>query len=262
MTAVFLHTRPPFQTKYTQSQCGGVILVLPYRRKKTVIFFFIAVFLAAGLFIWRAGDAFGQNRTLYWGSSGPDVRKVQAQLNRWGYYNGPIDGYYSGRTFRAVKEFQRKNGLLVDGVVGPQTWAALGFPSARRAVPTTGAVSRGVSDRSNVYLLARVIEGEAADEPYIGKVAVGAVIVNRVQSGSFPNSLPGVIYQPRAFESVSNGQYTRPVSAESLRAAQEALSGWDPTGGALFFWNPYKPVAAWIWSRPVLTQIGRHVFAR
>jgi N-acetylmuramoyl-L-alanine amidase len=224
----------------------------------------LAAALAAGLTIWWGGSAFGQNRVLYWGSSGPDVTKVQALLNRWGYYTGPIDGYYSGKTFRAVMEFQRKNGLLVDGVVGPQTRAALGLPAVRRdgTVPASGGASRGITDRDNVHLLARVIEGEAADEPYVGKVAVGAVIVNRAQSGSFPNSLAGVIFQPRAFESVSNGQYTRPVSAESLRAAQEAISGWDPTGGALFFWNPYKRVASWIWSRPVVTQIGRHIFAR
>lgn len=238
-------------------------MILPNGRIKSALVIF-TVILVAGLITWRGGGAFGQDRTLYWGSSGPDVTKVQALLNRWGYYTGPIDGYYSGKTFRSVQEFQRKNGLLVDGIVGPQTWAALGLPSVRRAgtAPAAGGVSSGVSDRSNVYLLARVIEGEAADEPYAGKVAVGAVIVNRTQSGLFPNSLPGVIYQPHAFESVSNGQYTRPVSADSLRAAQEALSGWDPTGGALFFWNPYKPVISWIWSRPVVTQIGRHVFAR
>ncbi|MFZ5632348.1 MAG: spore cortex-lytic enzyme [Bacillota bacterium] len=226
--------------------------------------FILAALLVVGLVVWRGAGAFGQDRNLYWGSSGPDVTKVQAQLNRWGYYTGPIDGYYSGKTFQAVQEFQRKNGLIVDGVVGPQTWAALGLPTARQAgtAAASAGVSRGVSDRSNVYLLARVIEGEAADEPYLGKVAVGAVIVNRTRSGVFPSSLAGVIFQPHAFESVTNGQYTRPVSPESLRAAQEALSGWDPTGGALFFWNPYKPVNPWIWSRQLVTQIGRHVFAR
>lgn len=233
---------------------------MPNRTIKALFIF--AVVLAAGLIIWRGDGAFGQNQTLYWGSSGPNVTKVQALLNRWGYYNGPIDGYYSGKTFEAVKNFQRKNGLAVDGVVGPNTWGALGYPAVRQSVPTTGGTSRGVSDRSNVYLLAQVIEGEAADEPYEGKVAVGAVIVNRMQSGSFPTSLPGVIFQPGAFESVSNGQYTRQVSTESLRAAQEALSGWDPSGGALFFWNPFKPVSSWIWSRSLVTQIGRHVFAR
>lgn len=229
--------------------------------KKVVALFALTILLAAGLFIWQS-SAFGQNRTLYWGSSGSEVKKVQSLLNKWGYYRGPIDGYYSGKTFQAVKDFQRKNGLAADGVVGPRTWSALGLPSVRKQVPTVGGVSRGIDDRSNVYLLARVIEGEAADEPYVGKVAVGAVILNRVQSGSFPSSLAGVIYQPHAFESVTNGQYTRPVSSESLRAAQQAISGWDPTGGALFFWNPYKRVSSWIWSRSIISRFGRHVFAR
>lgn len=232
--------------------------------KKMVPFIIAVAIVVTGLVIWRGTDALGQNRTLYWGSSGSEVTKVQAQLNRWGYYHGPIDGYYSGRTFQAVKDFQRKNGLVADGVVGPRTWAALGLATARKsgAVPASSGVSRYISDSGNIYLLARVIEGEAADEPYLGKVAVGAVIVNRTRSGTFPNSLAGVIFQPHAFESVTNGQYTRPVSAESLRAAQAAISGYDPTGGALFFWNPAKPVNPWIWSRNVITQIGRHIFAR
>lgn len=230
--------------------------------KKILIVTIAVLFFATGLVVWRGGIAFGQN--LHWGSSGPEVTKVQALLNKWGYYRGPIDGYYSGKTFEAAKEFQRKNGLAVDGVVGSRTRAALGLPTARRAGTTTAAsgVSRGITNNDNVSLLARVIEGEAANEPYTGKVAVGAVVINRLQSGAFPNSLAGVIYQPHAFESVTNGQYTRAVTGESLRAAQEAINGWDPTGGALFFWNPYKRVSAWIWSRPVITQIGRHVFAR
>jgi len=234
------------------------------RNAKKAIVLFVALMIS-GIMVWQAHEAFGQNRVLYWGSSGNEVTKVQSLLNRWGYYNGAIDGYYSGKTFRAVQDFQRKNGLNVDGVVGPQTWAALGHPAVRQQATSqaaAGGASRGITDRDNVYLLARVIEGEAADESYEGKVAVGAVIVNRTQSGAFPNSLAGVIYQPHAFESVTNGQYTRPVSAETLRAAQEAINGFDPTGGALFFWNPYKKVSAWIWSRPVITQIGRHVFAR
>ncbi len=233
-------------------------------KEKRVILVFTAL-LIAGIMIWQGPAAFGQNSVLYWGSSGSNVTKVQSLLNRWGYYNGAIDGYYSGKTFRAVQDFQRKNGLNVDGVVGPQTWAALGHPAVRQQATSkavTGGASRGITDRDNVYLLARVIEGEAADESYEGKVAVGAVIVNRTQSGAFPNSLAGVIYQPHAFESVTNGQYTRPVTDETLRAAQAAINGFDPSGGALFFWNPYKKVSSWIWSRPVITQIGRHVFAR
>lgn len=235
--------------------------MFPVKNKKIAIA--LLALVIAGLTVWQVQGAFGQNRNLYWGSSGADVTKVQSLLNRWGYYAGPIDGYYSGKTFRAVQDFQRKNGLVVDGVVGPRTWAALGLPAARKTAfaPAAGGASRGVTDRGNVYLLARVIEGEAADEPYLGKVAVGAVVVNRTQSGSFPNSLAGVIYQPHAFEAVTNGQYTRPVTEESLRAAREAISGFDPTNGALFFWNPYKPVNPWIWTRPVVKQIGRHVFA-
>jgi len=234
------------------------------RKKKAALTVF-AVMLMIAAISWWGGVAFGQNKILYWGSSGSEVTKVQALLNKWGYYTGPIDGYFSSKTYRAVVDFQRKNGLLIDGVVGPQTWAALGLPAVRRTGTATVAdssISRGISDRDTVSLLARVIQGEAANEPYVGKVAVGAVIVNRMQSGSFPGSLAGVVYQPGAFESVSNGQYTRPLTNEALRAAQEALAGWDPSGGALFFWNPSKQVSSWIWSRSIISQIGSHVFAR
>lgn len=125
------------------------------------------------------------------------------------------------------------------------------------------AVSRGGEvDRNSVYLLAQVIEGEAADEPYEGKVAVGAVILNRTGSPDFPNTIPGVVYEVDAFESVSNGQYQRPLSKDSLNAAVDALNGYDPTGGALYFWNPAKATSPWVWSRPVITRIGGHVFAR
>ncbi|NLI13217.1 MAG: cell wall hydrolase [Peptococcaceae bacterium] len=124
------------------------------------------------------------------------------------------------------------------------------------------SVSRGDNiDRQSVYILAQVIEGEAADEPYEGKVAVGAVIINRTQSPDFPHTIPGVINQMGAFESVSNGQSQRPLSSESLNAAVDAMNGKDPSGGALYFWNPSKSTSSWVWSRPVVTQIGRHVFA-
>jgi N-acetylmuramoyl-L-alanine amidase len=124
-------------------------------------------------------------------------------------------------------------------------------------------VSRGTSiSREDLILMARVIEGEAADEPYIGKVAVGAVIINRTQSGEFPRTIRGVIYQPDAFEAVTNGQYMRPLTRESIAAAREAISGHDPTGGALYYWNPVKAQSTWVWSRPIITRIGNHVFAR
>lgn len=209
--------------------------------------------------------------TLYWGTpEAAHVFDVQARLKQWGYYDGPIDGKYYGRTFEAVRLFQSRNGLRVDGIVGPETWQALGFPvtagggtrqqaRARTVAATSGAVSR----RDDTGLLARVVNGEAEAEPYVGKVAVASVILNRVRDPRFPNSLSGVIYQPLAFESVSNGQiWRRPPSAESIRAAQDALNGWDPTYGAVFFWNPSKRVNPWVWSRKIIARIGNHVFAR
>lgn len=224
---------------------------------------FLLAFLAA-LCLVCGRETRAQNRTLYWGCSGDDVSMVQQRLLDWGYYAGPVDGFYGNATQQAVVDFQLQNGLVPDGVVGSETWAALGFGPGFPAVPAESAVavSRGLSNRDEVYLLARVIEGEAANEPFEGKVAVGAVILNRTRSAAFPHTLAGVIFQPHAFESVSNGQYNRPVSEESLRAALLAMSGWDPTGGALYFWNPAKPVNPWIWTRNVITQIGRHVFAR
>lgn len=211
-------------------------------------------------------DADAQGKTLYWGSSGSDVTKVQTKLKNWGYYDGPIDGYYGATTFNAVKSFQAKNGLAVDGVTGSRTWAALGYstttttPKPAQTQNQTTTASRGDVNRGDVWLLSKVVMGEAADEPYTGKVAVAAVLLNRVDSPEFPNTLAGVVYQPLAFESVSNGQYNREVSDEAMRAAQDALNGYDPTGGALFFWNPYKPVSKWIWSRTITGQIGNHVF--
>lgn len=185
--------------------------------------------------------------------------RLQQKLSQWGYYNGPQDGYYGAETYRAVQKFQRNNGINPDGAAGSQTLAAMGL-SAPAAVP---AVSRGVtSGRDELILLARVIEGEAADEPFTGKVAVGAVIANRTKSADFPRTISGVVYQDYAFESISNGQAYRSLAQDSIRAAEMALSGYDPTGGALFFWNPAKPVNPWVWSRSIITTIGNHVFAR
>lgn len=227
------------------------------RLKKFVVF---AVILSVlfGIFIYSHSIS-AQTPTLNWGSSGPDVSNVQSKLSDWGYYNGPIDGVFGADTADAVKRFQSNNGLGADGVVGPATWAALGFDVRGAA---TYQPSRGVSARDDVTLLARVIMGEAANEPYLGKVAVGATILNRISSGKFPTTLAGVIYEPNAFESITNGIANQMPSDEALKAAQDAINGWDPTQGALFFWNPYKPVSSWIWSRPIITQIGDHVFAK
>jgi N-acetylmuramoyl-L-alanine amidase len=226
-------------------------------RLKRILVLVTVLSIVSGIFIY--GQAISaQTRTLYWGNSGSEVSKVQTRLRDWGYYKGSVDGMYGNDTAQAVKWFQAKNGLAVDGVVGPATWEALGY-NVRSAAAYQP--SRGVSARDDVMLLARVIQGEAANEPYLGKVAVGAVILNRVGSDKFPNTLAGVIYQPNAFESISNGIANQPPSQDSVKAAQDALNGWDPTQSALFFWNPSKPVSSWIWSRPIITQIGAHVFA-
>jgi len=200
--------------------------------------------------------------TLYWGSSGEDVRKLQTRLKDWGYYDGPIDGVFGAGTSKAVKYFQQKNGLTPDGIVGPQTWAALGFnvqqPQNTQAKYASGG--SGVSREDEVTLLARAIHGEARGEPYIGQVAVGAVILNRVKSPLFPNTIAGVIYQPGAFTAVSDGQINLPPSETSYKAARDALNGWDPTYGALYYWNPATATSKWIWSRQVRLKIGKHWF--
>ncbi len=188
------------------------------------------------------------------GDSGDKVREIQKKLSRWGYYSGSIDGVYGSKTVAAVKYFQRKNGLTADGVCGPATLAALGISG--------GSSSSSVGD-SDFYLLARMIAAEARGEPYVGQVAVGAVILNRVKHPSFPNSIAGVIYQRGAFTSISDGQWASvTVTAECRRAAQDALSGWDPTGGAIYYYNPAKTTSKWIWSREVVLTIGDHVFAK
>ncbi len=236
-----------------------------FNKKIMVVTGTLVLFFAILLGVY-AYEAKAQGKTLYWGSRGNEVITVQQKLRQWGYYHGFVDGVYGSATYRAVREFQRRNGLRADGVVGPATWAALGYGGGTTGTPrpTGGSeVSRGVVRTSqDVTLLARVIEGEAADEPYVGKVAVGAVILNRVRHPSFPNTIAGVVYQPHAFESVTNGQYNRPLTKEAIQAARQAMAGWDPTGGATFFWNPSKRVSPWIWSRQIINRIGRHVFAR
>lgn len=198
-------------------------------------------------------------RTISWGASGGDVVDAQVILRDWGYYFGAIDGVFGSEMSDAVIWFQGANGLPVDGVVGPETWAALGIAVA---APAAAAPATDSGHGFNVDLLARVLRAEAESEPYEGKVAVGAVLLNRVRDPRFPNSLEGVIYEPDAFESVSNGRiYQTPPSPEDVQAARDAINGWDPVYGAVFFWNPYKPVTPWIWSRPIITQIGNHVFA-
>ena len=186
------------------------------------------------------------------GASGATASEIQKRLKAWGYYDGSVDGVYGSRTEAAVRWFQRRNGLSVDGQVGDQTLAALGIPSA-------GCAKSG-SYSGDVYLLARIISAEARGEPYAGQVAVGAVVLNRVRHPSFPDTISGVIYQTDAFTAVSDGQFNKPIAESAYRAAQDALNGSDPSGGALYYFNPATATSAWIWSRPLLVTIGNHRF--
>lgn len=208
-------------------------------------------------FPWQAGAA--PRATLRWGSRGNDVCLAQRKLRAWGYYRGSIDCIYGRNMYAAVILFQRRNGLLVDGVVGPQTWRGLGYDPGTPAAAAPRTTTTRSGDRD---LLARVVSAEAKGEPYEGQVAVAAVILNRIGDSRFPKTLAGVVYQTYAFESVANGTIYTPPTASSVRAAQDALNGWDPTSGAVFFWNPATAVSKWVWSRPIITQIGNHVFAK
>lgn len=184
------------------------------------------------------------------GSTGSVVRQIQQRLYNWGYYTGSIDGIYGSRTEAAVKYFQRKNGLTPDGIAGNKTLAAIGI--------NTG--STATSRANDVNLLARLISAEARGEPYTGQVAVGAVVLNRTKHPSFPHTIAGVIYQPGAFTCLSDGQFYQPVSDSAYKAAKDALNGWDPSGGAIYYFNPATATSAWIWSRPLIVVIGKHRF--
>ena len=189
-----------------------------------------------------------------WGDKGDQVALVQQKLKQYGYFSGAVDGVFGKQTYDAVVWFQRKNGLKVDGVVGESTAAALG-------VTLTGSVSAAGYNESETYLLGRLVHGEARGEPYVGKVAVAAVVLNRVKSPSFPNTISGVIYQAGAFDAVADGQINLTPDEDSLRAARDALNGWDPTGGCLYYYNPATATNGWIWSRTVQLSIGKHNFA-
>lgn len=192
-----------------------------------------------------------------YGSRGSEVTQIQTKLKRWGYYTGNIDGIYGTQTVNAVKYFQRKNGLTVDGIAGPATLKAMGIMTS-----STTSSSSSSSYNSNLNLLSRLIYGEARGEPYTGQVAVGAVVMNRVRSSSFPNTISGVIYQSGAFDVVKDGQINLTPNSNAKKAAQDALNGWDPSYGAIYYFNPSTATNKWIWSRPMTVTIGKHRFCK
>lgn len=191
----------------------------------------------------------------YYGSRGSEVTKIQTKLKNWGYYNGKVDGIYGYQTYTAVKWFQSKNGLKVDGVAGSQTLKAMGIFAEK-----TGGTS--TTSSKDLNLLAHIIHGEARGEPYTGKVAVAAVILNRTRDSRFPKTIAGVIYQPGAFDAVADGQINLTPDDSARKAARDALNGWDPTYGCIYYYNPATATSKWIWTRPIVIKIGKHNFAK
>lgn len=191
-----------------------------------------------------------------YGSRGEEVRQIQTKLKRWGYYNGNVDGIYGSQTLEAVKYFQRKNGLTVDGIAGTKTLQAMGIMNSSNSSSSSSLSS------SDLNLLSRLIYAEARGEPYTGQVAVGAVVLNRVKSSSFPNTISGVIYQSGAFSVVNDGQINLTPNETAKKAARDAMNGWDPSYGSIYYFNPNTATSAWIWSRPHVVTIGNHRFCK
>lgn len=189
------------------------------------------------------------------GSQGSEVKQIQTKLRDLGYYKGSIDSVFGSKTKSALISFQRAKGLTADGIAGTKTLKALGIGSSTGAVGGQGGFSS-----KDVTLLARVTSAESRGEPYTGQVAVAAVILNRIQHPSFPNTLAGVIYQPGAFSCLTDGGINAPISDTAYKAARAAINGWDPSGGAIYYYNPAKSTSKWIFSRPVITVIGDHRF--
>ena len=214
-------------------------------RRKFFVILCIAIFLI--------GICYGVFAVSRRGSSGSEVRQIQEKLKRWGYYNGSVDGVYGSKTEDAVKSFQRKNGLTVDGIAGRKTLNAMGIYSSS---------SSGGSSSNDLNLLSKVVYSESRGEPYTGQVAVAAIVLNRVKSSSFPNTVAGVVYQRGAFDAVSDGQINLTPDSTARKAAQDAMNGWDPTYGCIYYFNPATATSKWIWSRPQVVRIGKHIFGK
>lgn len=230
--------------------------------KKTIaVILTVFAFMGAGGAVAASHSFYNQTAieaALKQGSSGSEVKTMQRKLKNWGYYKGAVDGIFGFQTKKAVMYFQRKNGLAVDGIVGKQTLKALGMSTSAGSTSVSGVGSYTSSD---VYLLARLIHSEARGESYTGQVAVGAVVLNRLKSSSFPNTISGVIYQRNAFTAVSDGQINLTPNNTAIRAAKDAMNGWDPSYGSLYYYNPAIATSKWILSRKVVVTIGNHIFA-
>lgn len=227
-------------------------------KKNVIIITILAILLVI------SGIAISKYKTVEtlskYGSRGSEVTEIQKKLKRWGYYNGNVDGIYGSQTVAAVKSFQKKNGLTVDGIAGKNTLQAMGITSG--SSNSSASNNSSTSNSSDTNLLARIIYGEARGEPYTGQVAVGAVVLNRVKHSSFPNTIAGVIYQSGAFDAVSDGQINMTPDSTAIKAAKDAINGWDPSYGSIYYFNPATATNKWIWSRPHTVTIGKHRFCK
>lgn len=213
------------------------------------------------LSIALSGIAYGAlgDRLLGRGSKGPEVIELQKKLEQLGYVIGTADGKFGSKTEAAIRRFQKERGLRVDGLAGTQTIKELKLLTGQ----STNSTGKAVGNKNvDTNLLARCVYAEARGEPYVGQVAVAAVILNRISDPAFPKTIADIIYQPQAFSSVDDGQINLPPSAAAMRAAQEAVNGSDPSGGAVFFFNPAKTKNKFIWSRPQIITIGNHIFTK
>ena len=216
-------------------------------RKKYVI-----ILIILSVFVLIIPMCYGISR---YGSNGEEVKEIQKKLKEWGYYDGHVDGIYGYKTYSAVKKFQSKNGLKADGIAGEKTLSALGINSKNNS-------SNNNMNNTDLNLLSKLVHGEARGEPYKGMVAVAATVLNRVADSRFPNSIAGVIYQSGAYTCVADGQINLEASSQARKAAQDAINGWDPTSGCIYYFNPETATSKWIWSRPQVMTIGKHIFCK
>lgn len=217
--------------------------------KVTKLLIIFAIFIVIICAIYPTVQALSR-----YGSNGEEVRQIQTKLKNWGYYNGSVDGIFGSKTLAAVKSFQRKNGLTVDGIVGEKTLAALGITSSSN----TGTSS----NNTNLNLLSKLVYAEARGEPYKGMVAVAATVLNRVANSKFPDTIAGVIYQSGAYTCVADGQINLTPNSTARKAAQDAINGWDPTSGCIYYFNPNTATSGWIWTRTQVMTIGKHIFCK
>lgn len=225
-------------------------------KKKKVVMLLTIILAIATFFSFATVSANGAH--IVNGDTTENIKVVQQKLKNWGYYSSTVDGIWGSKTTAAVKSFQKKNGLIADGIVGKKTEEALGVNFAKSSTGSKTSTTNG----ADVDLLAKCVYGESRGEPYIGQVAIAAVILNRVKNSQFPNSIAAVIYQPLAFTAVADGQINLSPNESAYKAARDAINGWDPTNGCLYYYNPKTATSKWIWQLKVELTIGQHSFAR